>query len=90
MCNEMQASPTVVHHRSVDRVIRLKELSQQVGLSRSTIYDRMNPQSKRFDPTFPRPIRLGLASVGWSQRTVMAWIAARPEAHPIPMHEESV
>ncbi|MCD6619947.1 helix-turn-helix transcriptional regulator [Aeromonas veronii] len=32
------------------RVIRLKELTRLIGLSRSTIYDRMNPKSKRFDP----------------------------------------
>ncbi|MGY3932854.1 phage transcriptional regulator AlpA [Aeromonas encheleia] len=88
MRNEMQEPPTVVHHCSVDRVIRLKELSQLVGLSRSTIYDRMNPQSKRFDPTFPRPISLGLASVGWSLSEVMDWIASRPQAHPISAHKE--
>lgn len=70
------------------RVIRLKELSQLVGLSRSTIYDRMNPKSKRFDPTFPRPISLGLASVGWSLNEAMDWIASRPQAHPISAHKE--
>ncbi|MGL6356371.1 helix-turn-helix transcriptional regulator [Aeromonas veronii] len=64
------------------RVIRLKELTRLIGLSRSTIYDRMNPKSKRFDPSFPRPIKLGLASVGWYLSEVMAWIACRPQAHP--------
>ncbi|MGN4936400.1 helix-turn-helix transcriptional regulator [Aeromonas rivipollensis] len=62
--------------------------SQLVGLSRSTIYDRMNPKSKRFDPTFPRPISLGLASVGWSLNEVMDWIASRPQARPISAHKE--
>nr|WP_253865460.1 AlpA family phage regulatory protein [Aeromonas sobria] len=66
----------------------MKELSSLLGLSRSTIYDRINPKSRRFDPSFPRPIRLGLASVGWSLHDVMAWIAARPQANFIPVHKE--
>lgn len=70
------------------RVIRLKELTRLIGLSRSTIYDRMNPKSKRFDPSFPRPIKLGLASVGWNLSEVLAWIASRPQAHPITVTKE--
>ncbi|WP_245193997.1 helix-turn-helix transcriptional regulator [Aeromonas jandaei] len=68
-----------------DRIIRLKELLQLIALSRATVYDRLNPKSKRFDPSFPRPIKLGAASVGWSLNEVMAWIAARPQANPIPV-----
>ncbi|MCJ2366582.1 helix-turn-helix transcriptional regulator [Aeromonas dhakensis] len=70
------------------KIIRIKELSQLIGLSRSTIYDRLNPKSKRFDPSFPRPIKLGLASVGWNLCEVMAWIASRPQAHPITAGKE--
>lgn len=70
------------------RVIRLKELTQLIGLGRSTIYDRMNPNSMRFDPSFPRPIKLGMASIGWNFNEVMAWIASRPQAHPIMMGKE--
>lgn len=68
-----------------DRIISLKELLQLIALSRATVYDRLNPKSKRFDPSFPRPIKLGAASVGWSLNEVMAWIAARPQANPIPV-----
>lgn len=68
-----------------DRIIRLKELLQLIALSRATVYDRLNPKSKRFAPSFPRPIKLGAASVGWSLNEVMAWIAARPQANPIPV-----
>ncbi|UNP87528.1 AlpA family phage regulatory protein [Aeromonas encheleia] len=88
MRNEMQESKAVAHVGHVDRVVRRKELSEILGLSASTIYDRMNPKSKRFDPTFPRPIQLGMASVGWNLSVVMAWIAARPQACPITAHKE--
>ncbi|MCS0540275.1 AlpA family phage regulatory protein [Aeromonas veronii] len=88
MRNEIQESQAAHHGGAVDRIVRLKELTQLIGLSRSTVYDRINIKSKRFDPSFPRPIKLGVASVGWSLNEVMAWIAALPQANPIPVHKE--
>ncbi|MFL1559388.1 helix-turn-helix transcriptional regulator, partial [Pseudomonas sp. O11] len=35
------------------KVLRVKQLCACLGLSRSTIYDRINPESKRYDDTFP-------------------------------------
>lgn len=55
-------------------VIRLKQLSVRVGLSRSTIYDRINPNSSRYDATFPRPFKLGSFAVGWLEEDVNAWL----------------
>ncbi|WP_144965460.1 AlpA family transcriptional regulator [Pseudomonas sp. DE0010] len=55
-------------------VIRLKQLSVKVGLSRSTIYDRINPKSSRYDATFPRPFKLGKFAVGWLEEDVNAWL----------------
>lgn len=57
-----------------DRIIRLKELSHLIALSRSTIYDRLNPKSKRYDPAFPKPLKLGTSAVGWQLQDVMSWI----------------
>lgn len=88
MRNEIQKSQAAIHGCVVDRVIRLKELLRLIGLSRSTVYDRTNPKSTRFDPSFPRPIKLGAASVGRSLNEVMAWIAARPQVSPISVREE--
>lgn len=88
MRNGVQEQVRKDNTENIGRIVRMKELSSLLGLSRSTIYDRINPKSRRFDPSFPRPIRLGLASVGWSLNDVMAWIAARPQANSILMHEE--
>ena len=52
------------------RLIRRTELQQIIGLSRSSIYDRMDPQSTRFDEDFPRPVKLGKSAVGWLQTEV--------------------
>ena len=77
--NPTVAGSTVLKF-SASRIIRLKEVIQLTGLSRSTIYDRMNPKSPRHDPSFPRNFSLGGSSkrataVGWRESEVLAWIA---------------
>lgn len=66
-------------HTFVDnKVIRLRELVQVVGLARSTLYDIQNPKSSRFDPTFPAKVRLSGRAVGWFWVEVQAWLKSRP------------
>ncbi|PIB50725.1 AlpA family transcriptional regulator [Pseudomonas sp. 2995-1] len=59
------------------RVLRLKQLSERIGLGRSTIYDRMDAQSPRYDATFPKPIKLGAAAIGWIDSEITTWIEQR-------------
>ena len=40
-------------------IIRRKQVEREVGLSRSSIYQRIK------DGTFPAPVKLGLRAVGW-------------------------
>ena len=60
-----------------NKIIRLKQLVELLGVGRSTLYDWMNVHSPRYDPSFPRRIRLGKASVGWLLEEVVAWISQR-------------
>ena len=57
------------------RLIRRGELQQITGLSRSSIYDRMNPRSTRFDEDFPRPVKIGKSAVGWLQTEVSDYVS---------------
>ena len=61
----------------LSRVIRMKELSTTLGLSKSTIYDKSNPKSERYDPYFPKKIKLGLSSVGWLEEDIKSWLNNR-------------
>lgn len=61
-------------------ILRRKQLETKTGLSRSTIYDKMNSHSTRHDPTFPKQISLGLDAVGWIESEVEAWIESRIRA----------
>ncbi|MFJ3483536.1 helix-turn-helix transcriptional regulator [Pseudomonas sp. NPDC090202] len=59
------------------KVLRLKDVQERIGLSRSTIYDRLNPNSSRYDESFPKPISLGGAAIGWVEESVDLWILKR-------------
>ena len=56
------------------QVIRIKELLLITGISRSSIYEKLNPQSERFDPSFPTKIKLGKRAVGWLLQEVEEWV----------------
>lgn len=61
-------------HPSPTRFIRRDELQQITGLSRSTIYDRLDRRSAHFDQNFPRPIKIGKSAVGWIQSEVTEYV----------------
>ncbi|MFQ2772127.1 helix-turn-helix transcriptional regulator [Aeromonas caviae] len=56
------------------KVLRIKDLIGKVGMARSTIYDRLNPKSPRYDSSFPKPIKLGLSAIGWLEHEIDAWV----------------
>lgn len=59
------------------KVLRIKDVIQKTGLARSTIYDRISKKSPRYDQNFPKPIKLGLAAVGWFEHEIDAWLHAQ-------------
>lgn len=62
---------------STSNILRLKRLKEKTGISRSTVYNKINPKSKYYDDAFPKPIRLGPGSIGWLEAEVNAWLASR-------------
>ncbi|ENI4799272.1 AlpA family phage regulatory protein, partial [Klebsiella pneumoniae] len=48
--------------------------------ARSTIYDWLNTESPRYDPTFPIQRRLGAKSVGWLESELDDWLNNRPKS----------
>lgn len=56
------------------KMLRIKELTARVGLSRSSIYSKLDPGSAAFDPTFPKQIKLGSRAVAWLEDEVEAWL----------------
>jgi prophage regulatory protein len=66
------------------KILRCKDVVERLSLSRSSIYDKMAKTSPRFDPTFPRPIRLGLNAVGWHESQIESWLQSRLSSLPTP------
>ena len=60
-------------------ILRRRQLEERIGLKRSTIYSKLDCNSKYFDPTFPKPIQLGKigTSVGWIEQEVDEYIQSR-------------
>ena len=56
------------------RIIRLKEVIENTGLSRSTIYKYVG------EGMFPKPVPLGGRTVGWVDQEIDEWILAKIES----------
>lgn len=62
------------------RLIRLPEVKALTGLSRSSIYQKINPKSPYHDKLFPRPVSLASVSrgaVAWVDHEVQNWLRLR-------------
>ena len=55
------------------RFLRMPEVQNRTGLSRSTIY------VWRIEGRFPRPVSLGARAVGWIESELNEWIRERIE-----------
>lgn len=69
--------------------VRLSTLKQLTGLSRSSIYARLNPNSSSFDSTFPKPIKLSPSprgAVAWSLSEIEVWQMSLLEARPVQVN----
>jgi prophage regulatory protein len=67
-----------------ERILRLKGVLERTGLTRSTLYRKMQLG------TFPRQLRISVRCAGWRESDVEAWLrdpifysaAGHPELQP--------
>lgn len=55
-------------------ILRLPQVKQRIGISRSAIYDAIKNGS------FPDSISLGARAVGWLESDIDSWLNSRIEA----------
>jgi prophage regulatory protein len=68
-------------------ILRMPDVQQRVGLSNRSIYARLNPKSKYYDPTFPKQVLLSgktvpedasnKGAVGFIAEEIDKWIESR-------------
>lgn len=51
-----------------DRMLRLKTVLERTGLSRSTLYRKVD------QGTFPAQVRIATRCVGWRESAIAAWL----------------
>ncbi len=69
--------PLTLDTRPIRQVLRARQVAELLSIGKSTLYDWMNPRSPRYDPVFPKPVKLGMASVGWLAPEIEEWLARR-------------
>lgn len=55
----------------MEAILRLPVVKSRTGLSRSSIYAKVRTGE------FPKPISIGIRSVGWMESEIQQWIASR-------------
>lgn len=65
---------------TIGQVLKLLPSLKKTGMGRSAFLDRQNPKSRYYDASFPKKIRLGMRSVGWSENELEAWLQSRRQA----------
>ncbi|WP_336952399.1 helix-turn-helix transcriptional regulator [Acinetobacter sp. AS167] len=58
----------------MNQIINIKEVIQFTSISRAKIYEMINANSKYYDPTFPKPVRLSESCIGWVALEIHQWI----------------
>ena len=51
-----------------DRILRIKTVLERTGLSRSTMYRKMD------NGTFPRNVKISTRCAGWRESSISAWL----------------
>ena len=56
---------------ALEKMMRRRAVEDATGLSRTSIYNRMN------DGTFPRAVKIGAHAVAWPESVIQKWIQDR-------------
>ena len=81
MENLNAAQPAIEQCNHIPQLLSIKDVSSYTGLSRSTIYEMINKESDRYDPTFPKKVQLTKVRVVWVASEIAEWIESKIAAH---------
>lgn len=67
-------------------VLRAKQVAEKVGVSRSTLWNWVNPKSRHYNPDFPQPFTVSGNVTGWRNTDIDAYINKQAQT---PLSEEN-
>lgn len=71
--------PTINECNYIPQLLSIKDVIHYTGLSRSSIYEMINENSDRYDPTFPKKVQLSQVRVAWVANEIAEWISSKIE-----------
>ena len=74
MRNLYQQDPILERCNNIPQRLSIKDVINYTSLSRSTIYEMINEESDRYDPTFPKKVQLTKVRVVWVASEIAEWI----------------
>lgn len=76
VCVPIEATPRhfALHSQTI---LRMPQVVARLGLSRSSIYAFMDPKSRSYIPTFPRPVRISTHAIGWVEGEIAQYVEER-------------
>ena len=74
MRNLYQQDPILERCNNIPQLLSIKDVINYTSLSRSTIYEMINEESERYDPTFPKKVQLTKVRVAWVASEIAEWI----------------
>jgi prophage regulatory protein len=73
--------PPIINEVTLNmEILRMKQVSAHIGLGRSTIYAMLDPKSRSFVPSFPKPVRISNRSIGWPSQSITQYLIDREGA----------
>lgn len=75
--------PVIEQCNHIPQLLSIKDVGHYTGLSRSTIYEMINENSDRYDPTFPKKVQLTQVRVVWVASEIAEWINEKIEARSV-------
>ena len=69
--------PVIEQCNHIPQLLSIKDVIGYTGLSRSTIYEMINENSNRYDPTFPKKLQLTQVRVVWVASEIAEWINSK-------------
>ena len=66
--------PILERCNNIPQLLSIKDVVHYTSLSRSTIYEMINEESDRYDPTFPKKVQLTKVRVVWVASEIADWI----------------
>ena len=57
-----------------EKILRRPKVEKRTGHSRSTIYAKMDRNSRYYDCDFPKSVKLGKRAVGWYESRIEKYI----------------